>query len=364
MRQLKPEIAERRKKDILQWAVHYYIKTSRPVSSSIIAEEGRFNLSPATIRNILQELEEDGFLHQPHTSAGREPTDRGYRFFVDYLVDVQRLAAEEKEGIERQCRERMQELDTLLSETSRLLSRASRNAGLVFSPQAGKQTLKRLEIIPLGGKNVLAILVTEAGLVRHWPIQLSFAPAVRQINMLNRFLNENIRGLGAAQAQAIVMAKLRQMEKEFQDLSVLADNLLQQVGRVVTPDALFVEGADNILSQAEEIGDLKMVQSLIRVISEKDAITDLLGKELKAQIKDKNALAAKPQVRIGGENGIPELAGFSLVTTTYKYDGRVVGILGILGTKRMEYPRMMSLVEYMSGLVSQRLAHWAEEDQS
>ena len=363
MRQLKPEIAERRKKDILQWAVHYYIKTSRPVSSSIIAEEGRFNLSPATIRNILQELEEEGFLHQPHTSAGREPTDRGYRFFVDYLADVQRLAADEKEGIESQYRERMQELDTLLAETSRLLSRVSRSAGLVLSPRADRQTIKRLELIPLSGKSVLAILVTETGLVRHWPIQLSFAPAARQINMLNRFLNENIRGLGAAQAQAIVMAKLRQMEDEFKDLGLLADNLLREVGSIVAPDALFVDGADNILSQAEEIGDFKMVQSLIRMISEKNAIAGLLGRELKTQMPGKNA-AAKPQVRIGAESGIPELAGFSLVTTTYNYNGRVVGVLGILGSKRMEYPRMMSLVEYMSGLVSNRLAHWAEDDQA
>ncbi|MDE1975762.1 MAG: heat-inducible transcription repressor HrcA [Elusimicrobia bacterium] len=363
MRQLKPEIAERRKKDILQWAVHYYIKTSRPVSSSIIADEGRFKLSPATIRNILQELEEDGYLHQPHTSAGREPTDKGYRFFVDYLADVQRLAADEKEGIERQYQERMQELDILLSETSRLLSRVSRSAGLVLSPQAARQTLKRLEIIPLGGKSVLAILVTEAGLVRHWPIQLSFAPTARQINTLNRFLNENIRGCGVSQAQAIVMAKLKQIEDEFRDLSLLADNLLQQVGSLVEPGALFVEGADNILSQAEEIGDLKVVQSLMRVISEKNAIAGLLGRELKIRLQGKDDSAPKPRVRIGAESGIPELSSLSLVTTTYNYNGRVVGILGIMGSKRMEYPRMMSLVDYMSGLVTERLARWAKEDE-
>ncbi|MHB2026103.1 MAG: heat-inducible transcriptional repressor HrcA [Elusimicrobiota bacterium] len=363
MRQLKPEVADQRKKDILQWAVHYYIKTSKPVSSSVIADEGDFRLSPATIRNILQELEEDGFLHQPHTSSGRQPTDKGYRFFVDYLAGVQRLATDEKEKIERHYRDRMDELDTLLSETSRLLSRVSRNAGLVFSAQADHQTLKRLEIIPLGSKNVLAILVTEAGMVRHWPIRLSFNPSARQISMLNRFLNENIQGCGVAQAQSIVMGKLRLMESEFGDLMRLADNLLQNVGRILAPDALYVDGADNILGQAEDIGDLKAVQSLIRIIGEKNAITGLLERDLAARVDmDGGASNRMPRVHIGGESGIPELSGLSLVTTTYRHKGKVVGILGILGSKRMEYPRMISLVEYMSGLVSSRLEGWAKED--
>src|SRR5579885_2884526 len=150
MRQLKPEVVEQRKRHLLQWIVHYYIKTSKPVSSGLIAEEAGLDLSSATIRNILQELENEGFLHQPHTSAGREPTDQGYRFFVDYLSHVQRLAAAEKERIEEQYRRRMGELDTLMVETSRLLSRVSHSAGIVLSPQAKRQTLKRLELIALG----------------------------------------------------------------------------------------------------------------------------------------------------------------------------------------------------------------------
>src|SRR5256885_15584974 len=116
MRQLKPEGAQQRKRGLLQWVIHYYIKTSKPVSSAAIAEEGGFDLSSATIRNILQELENEGFLHQPHTSSGRQPTDKGYRFYVDYLMGVQRLAADEKERIESQYKNRMEEMDTPLSE--------------------------------------------------------------------------------------------------------------------------------------------------------------------------------------------------------------------------------------------------------
>lgn len=361
MRQLKPEVVEKRKKDLLQWVIHYYIKTSKPVSSSVIAEESGMDLSSATIRNVLQELENDGFLHQPHTSSGREPTDKGYRFYVDYLLDFQRLASTEKENIERQYKNRIDEMDKLLSETSKLLSKVSHGAGLVLPPQTRNQMLRRLELIHLGGHNVLGIMVTEAGLVRHWPIRLGFAPSARQVNVLNRFLNENIRGCGIQQAKTVVMSKLKQMESEFRDLNALAGELLKELGHVIAPDAVFLEGADNILNQANEIGDMQTVQSLMRVIGEKSAITGLLEGELNRELESKNTLA-KPLVRIGVESGIPELSGLSLVTKTYKYKDRVVGVLGIMGSKRMEYSRMLGLVDWMSEMVSRQLMTWENED--
>ena len=357
MRQLKPEVAQQRKRNLLQWVIHYYIKTSKPVSSAVIAEEGDFDLSSATIRNIMQELENEGFLHQPHTSSGRQPTDKGYRFYVDYLMDMQRLASDEKERIELQYKNKIEELDTLLSETSKLLSRVSHGAGLVLSPTMKGSALKRLELIHLGGRNVLALVVTEAGLVRHWPIKLGFAPSARQINTLNRFLNENIRGCSVQQAQKVVMAKLKQMEQEFRELNALAGELLGQVSEFVGPNSLYVEGVDSLIGQTEEIGDLGAVQSLMRLIGEKQVLTGLLENEI-ARVERAHEGSNKPMVRIGVESGIPELAGLSLITTTYKKDDKVVGVLGILGSKRMEYSRMMGLVEYLSGIVSSKLQDW------
>ncbi|MBI3566185.1 MAG: heat-inducible transcription repressor HrcA, partial [Elusimicrobia bacterium] len=339
MRQLKPEVVEQRKRHLLQWIVHYYIRTSKPVSSGLIAEEAGLDLSSATIRNILQELENEGFLAQPHTSAGREPTDKGYRFFVDYLSGVQRLALGEKERIEEQYKRRIGELDTLLVETSRLLSRVSHSAGVVLSPQAKKQTLKRLELISLGGKNVLGVMVTDSGMVRHWPIALGFAPNARQLVVLNNFLNEQVRGCPVDRAQAQVMSKLGAMEREFQGLADLAGELLREVGQVSAPEALYIEGADNILSNADQFGDLKAVQSLMRVIGEKERLAEVLEREIKESGKEH--LPARVRVRIGEEAGLPELKAASLVTHVYRHGDRVVGVLGILGSKRMEYSRMM-----------------------
>jgi heat-inducible transcriptional repressor len=358
MRQLKPEVAQQRKHSLLQWVIHYWVKTSKPVSSAVIAEEGGFDLSSATIRNILQELENEGYLHQPHTSSGRQPTDKGYRFYVDYLMDFQRLASDEKERLELRYKDRMEELDTLLSETSKLLSKVSHGAGLVLSPAMKGSALKRLELIHLGGRNVLALLVTEAGLVRHWPIKLGFAPSARQVNTLNRFLNDNIRGCGVSQAQKVVMAKLRQMEQEFRELNALAGELLSQVGEFVEPGALYVEGADSLLGQTEDIGDMKSVQSLMRLMGEKQTLAGLLDSEL--QRNEGAPQDLKPTVRIGVESGVPELAGLSLITTTYRKGDKVIGVLGILGSKRMEYSRMMGLVEYLSGMVTLKLRDWEE----
>ena len=355
MRQLKPEVVEQRKKNLLQWVIHYYIKNSKPVSSSVIADESGLDLSSATIRNILQELEEEGFLAQPHTSSGREPTDKGYRFYVDYLVDVQRMASGEKERLESQYKNRVEELDTLLAETSKLLSRVSHGAGLVLSPQAKAHSLKRLELIHLDGRNVLGILVTETGLIRHWPIQLGFVPTSRQINVLNRFLNETVKGCSVQEAQTAVMAKLRQMESEFRELNALAGELLREVSRVAAPDALFVEGADQLIGQAQDIGDLGQVQALMRLIGEKRRLAGLLEGQMARPSEG-------PTVRIGAESGIKELEGVSLVTHVYRHQGQVLGVLGILGSKRMEYDKMMSLVDAISGIVSSRLIDWRAKD--
>ena len=181
----------------------------------LIAEEAGLDLSSATIRSILSELEQEGYLVQPHTSAGRVPTDRGYRFFVDYLENVQRLASGEKEQIEKQYCNRLEELDRVLAHTSRLLSTVSHSAGLVLSPRSEAQGLKRLELIGLGGNRVLAIIVTKAGQVRHWPLQLSFVPNEARLRALNRFLNEHLEGKSIREVRSLLAEQLEQAEREM-----------------------------------------------------------------------------------------------------------------------------------------------------
>ncbi|HVE14499.1 MAG TPA: heat-inducible transcriptional repressor HrcA [Elusimicrobiota bacterium] len=362
MRQLDPQVAQERKRKVLQWAVHHHIRTSRPIASSNLAEEAGLDLSSATLRSILKELEDEGFLHQPHTSSGRVPTDRGYRFYVDYLQDVQRLAAQEKAQIESQYRNRMEELDLLLAQTSRLLSRVTHSTGLVLSPKMEKQTLKRLELIPLGPNQVLAIVVTNAGQVRHWPIRLSFAPSRERIQMLNRFLNEHVEGLSIREVQSTLSAQIEKAERELRELHGLARELLSELGGASAPEELYLEGATSLVERAEEIGDPRQLQSLMRVFEERQAIARMLHEEFERAaedaVKGKGKSSRAVSVRIGAENLLPELKNLSLVTTVYTHKDQVVGVLGILGSRRMEYARMMSLVDYMGRMVSRTLEAW------
>lgn len=351
MRQLDPKTVTERKRKLLHWVIHSYIKTSRPIASQDISREAGLELSSASIRNVLKELEDEGFLHQPHTSAGRVPTDKGYRFYVDYLSGVQRLASQEKERIEREYTSRMAEMDNLLSQTSRLLSHVSHSAGLVLSPKVEKQQLKRLDLIPLGGQQVLAVLVTQAGLIRHWPIQLSFAPTAARINMLNRFLNDHIQGKSVRELQQAVEVRIQQASRELADLGDLARRLLDDVSLMAHPGELFVDGATNILARPEDLGDADEMHSLIRVMEEKHALADLLD----GMLEEGRQQEPHAVVRIGHETHRAELKNLSLVTSTYRWRGEVIGVLGILGTKRMEYSRMMGLVDHVSRAVTKAL---------
>lgn len=365
MRQLKPDVVEDRKKKLLQWVIHRYIKTSSPVASQQIAEESGMELSSASIRNVLKELESEGYLEQPHTSSGRIPTDKGYRFYVDYLIDIQRLAAEEKERIERRYAARIEEMDQLLSETSKLLSAASHSAGLVLSPKMDKHSVKRLELIPIGGSQVLAVVVTQAGLVRHWPIKLGIVPTAAQINRLNRFLNDNIQSRSIKEIKQAVQMKLEQAERELRDLGELAKGLLDELSISDEPGQLFLEGAARILTQGDDLGDLKEIQSLMSMIEGKKVLAEFLEKDLEKRLKKEAEPADGKsiiQVRIGEENELEPLRNLSLVTTTYRFRNQVVGVLGILGSKRMEYSRMMGLVDHVSGIVSRTLEAWDEEE--
>jgi heat-inducible transcriptional repressor len=362
MRQLNPKVAEDRKRRVLQWVVDNFIKTCRPCASSIIANEAGLELSSATIRSILKDLEDEGYLYQPHTSSGRIPTDSGYRFYVDYLESVQRLAAAEKTRIEQQYNERVAELDGVLSQTSKLLSHVSNKTGLVLRPTLENATLRRLELIPLGGAQVLAIVVTDSGQVRHWPVRLSFVPSAKRINTLNRFLNDHARGKSVGEIQSTLALQIEKAEAELRDIQELANTLLTEISALETPsERLILDGAASLMEGAQEMGDLTEIQSMMRVLEERQALTEILQNEFAESVAAHDDDQKLVRVRIGAENDLQELRNVSLVTTTYRLGDKSVGVLGILGPKRMEYARMISLVDHVSQMVSRSMESWDGE---
>lgn len=362
MRHLDPKVASERKERVLRWVVHNYIKNKRPIASANIAEESGLDLSSATIRAVLAELEDEGFLTQPHTSAGRIPTDRGYRTFVDFLENVQRMASTEKERLEAQYNNRLEELDNLLAQTSRLLSSVSHKTGLVLSPKIERQTLKRLEIIPLGPRQLLAIVITQTGQVRHWPLQVSTPIPPNRLAALNRLINEHAVGRTIGEVRETLGQRLEAVEKDLRELQSLARMLLGEVDGAGAPDPLYLEGATTLVEGLDEPAELEDLQRVMRVMEERAALARVLEEDLREAVDAPQGALAPVRVRIGGENRLPELRSLSLVTTTYKMKDRVVGVLGILGPKRMEYERMMALVQTMGGILSRSLEVWEPED--
>ena len=359
MRHLDPKVADERKRRVLRWVVHNYIRTSQPIASSVIAQEAGMDLSSASIRSILKELEDEGYLYQPHTSSGRVPTDRGYRIYVDFLQDAQRLASEEKARIESLTQGRIDELDHILAQTSRLLSHVSHQAGLVLSPRLERQQVRRLELIPLGGMRVLAVVVTHSGQVRHWPIELPSFPAPSRVQMLSRFLNERLRDRSVQELRQELSGRVEQAMQELREMQGLADQLLDVLGSSMEQEPVFLDGTASLMEGAEDPGGLEQIQSLMRVMEEREILAKLLAEDLRSRLQlDDPKQRRKVRVRIGQENTVPEFRNLSLVTTAYELGDKTVGVLGILGPKRMEYSKMFSLVDYMSLVVGRALGAW------
>jgi heat-inducible transcriptional repressor len=304
------------------------------------------NLSAATIRNVLAELEEDGFLTHPHTSAGRVPTDRGYRFYVNSIVNIQRLAVEEERRIKDEYARRRREIEDLLSSTTRVLSALSNCTGFILPPMmdSGIEKLRRVELIPVKDNQVLAVLVSDSGFVRDQIILLKKEPDEESLRSVTRYLNERLSGLSFTEAQTRLLAEMddfhRQKDEQHEILLSLSKLLF---GPDFKKD-LYVEGAGNLL-KFPEFQDYESMRQFSRLVDEKQALGEVLKKSLTQE---------GLQVKIGMEYS-PELKDFAVVSTTYQMHGRLVGALGILGPKRMHYERMMAIVNTVAKIMNNYL---------
>ena len=353
MRILKPEVAKSRKEKILRWVVQQYVETRRPVGSQMIASEALPDVSSATIRNIMAELEEEGYLYQPHTSGGRIPTDKAYRYYVDYLANVQKMAAKERERIEEAYDSRVNEVDNMMVQTSRLLAMLSGAAGFVYTSNVQEQRVQRLDFIPLAPGAVLAVLVTESGAVRHWPVRTGYAINPARLRVLSRFINEEIEGLTLAQARRILWQHVHSGHQEIAGMADLATQVLKDMERPQTDNELYVEGFGQLLENTSE-DDFEDLKQMMRFVEERERFSSLLSEKMTGMEKSNQKL----NVSIGSENELKELKNLSIVSTACKVGDKTVGMLGIIGPKHMEYTRVMSLVHFIGSLLESSLQNW------
>lgn len=354
MRIVRPEVAKERKEKILRWVVQQFVENRRPVGSQLIADSALQDISSATIRNIMKDLEEEGYLYQPHTSGGRIPTDKAYRYYVDYLTGVQRMAAQERERIERQYDERVSELDNVMLHTSRLLARLSGAAGFVYTASPEDQVVRRLDFLPVGPGILLAVLVTESGLVRHWPLRPGYDLSPAKLRALGQFINSEINGLTFKEAQQFLWRFVRAPHREMADLAELA---LQVVTDMQRPQAsaqeLYIEGIGRMLEHTEE-SDYEDLKQMMRVVEERQRLSGLLAEKM----ADLRRSGKDITVSIGSENEIKELQNVSIVSSAYRVGDKTVGMLGIIGPKHMQYTKVMALVKLMGDLLEGSISAW------
>jgi len=331
------ELSDRSRR-LLATLVREYIETGEPVASQCLARESGLGLSSATVRSMLAQLEEGGYLLQPHTSAGRVPTDRGYRVFVDLLVEG-RKRARPPAVVEHRLREQAERsplIDDLLASVSHLVSRAARHVGFALSgnPVA---VLQRLEFVALGGSRVLVVVVSRGGQVTQKVVDAGEDVRPDDLVQAANYLNTEFAGLPLLEVREAVLARLQQERTLYDELLARALRLARStLEELPSHHAFHVEGAASLLAgQAHEGVSLATLRALVELMEEKERLVHLLNQYIEGP---------GLTIVIGAEHAAPDLRPFSLIAST-EMDGSTVRTVGVIGPTRMHYSRAISLVD-------------------
>lgn len=323
-----------RKQLILYTLIHDYIVTASPVGSGRLAQKYKLGLSPATVRHELAQLEEMGYLHQPHTSAGRIPTDEGYRLYVDGLTAQSGLTPAEQRFIHQSFMSLNKEMSELMRKTSVLLSELTNYVAIVMSPALKKSVIKHLDLVSISPHRVLAVIITDAGCVAKDIVELKDKVTPDAVKRVERELNSKLQSKTAGQIQRGV-----ELRAEKDAAGGLGEQVLDAVLHLLEAedeiDRVFTEGTSAILSQPE-FGKLARVQSLLETLEKGYTLLSVLGDVFVAQ---------GAMVRIGSENPQKEMRECSLVATRYRLGEESSGAIGLVGPTRMNYTRAISAVE-------------------
>lgn len=324
-----------RSETILREVVRLHIQTGEPVGSTSLVALDCFDVSAATLRNLMAELEEMGFLFQPHTSAGRIPTDRGYRYFVDSLADGGELPSEEQQLISNGMVGLAGEIRDMMQGTSLLLSRFSNLVGIVIGPDTNHVLFQQMEFILLASRKILVVMVSPSGVVNNRMIDVEEEYSQEELDRFSRFLADEYAGWSLASVRGHISERLSEE-------SVICDRLVSRalgLGRqffcgMDEDSEIFLEGTVNML-RTPEFAEKQSIRSLLEAMEQKNKLISLLTSCL-----EQNSVS----IVIGSESRIEDFDACSVVSSPFSLGNRVIGSVGVLGPKRMEYPRMIGLV--------------------
>src|SRR5687768_2925761 len=321
---------------VLAALVREYIASGEPVPSSMLAGAAGLGVSSATVRNILAQLEDDGFVQQPHTSAGRIPTDRGYRFYVDLLLESRRSGRTASAVEARLRRDNIGSLvDAVLTQASHVVSQASRHVGFAIRPAHLAAVIDRVEFIPLSSSRVLVVIVARGGHVLQKVIDVGEPLTADELRQAANYLNSELSGLPLHRAREAVLERMTHERLLYDVLMARAIRLATSTFTNLPEDReLYVDGAATLLAAAQGL-NLSMLQRLLTMIDEKQRLVRLLNEYM-----DGPGLT----VVIGAEHPDPSLRPFSLIASTYD-DGAGIGTIGVIGPTRMRYSRAIAVVD-------------------
>lgn len=332
-----------RKRLILQAIIEDYINTAEPVGSRTISKKYLTNTSPATIRNEMADLEEMGYIEQPHTSAGRIPSDKGYRLYVDQMMEQQAINKSQNEMIKKQFTDTLGEIDRLIKHASKLLSQMTQYTSIITTPQVNKTALKHIQLIKIDQSTVLAIIITDAGIVKNSVLRLLKDVPNDVLEKISKILNDSICGMCVEDIASLALQDIPDGLAGYRE--IIEQVLPELIQTLIYSDnvEIYHDGAANILN-LPEFNDINKARSFLNTLEEKDLLFNVL-KEPKENIN----------VSIGSENKYEQLQNCSLITATYKLNGKTIGSIGVIGPTRMEYSKVISVVDCMTNNLSEIL---------
>ncbi|SHH65853.1 heat-inducible transcriptional repressor HrcA [Sporanaerobacter acetigenes] len=330
---------DERKLRVLHAIINSYISSAEPIGSRTISKKYDLGVSSATIRNEMSDLEDLGYLNKPYTSAGRVPSDKAYRLYVDMLLKDPRafIDMRKKQEIKKNLLKEAVEMDNLIENSTKILSKITNYTALAIAPQFKRSTIKHIQLIPIDEYEILVVIVSDSGIVKNTIFRIDNQIPNDQLNIISNFLNEKLKGLTIEEIgneiDTVVFKEMYEYKNIIESIIPVINQSLEEVENV----EVFADGVTNIFN-FPEYSDVTKARSFLSFIEDKDLVVDIL---LKNTLDDF-------EITIGGENSIDEIKNCSLITATYKLDGDTIGKIGVIGPTRMDYFKVINAVNLLA----------------
>ncbi|HAZ09697.1 MAG TPA: heat-inducible transcription repressor HrcA [Candidatus Omnitrophica bacterium] len=342
---MKKVDTESRQKSIFNAIVESYVDSATPVGSRAIAQRFRNTISPATIRNVMADLEEKGLIMHPHTSAGRVPTDKGYRFYVDSLLEPKHLTKEEESIINKLIRQSTGDIEHVMQNISKAISLATNVAGIVLMPRLKRSIFKHIELFNMDNSKIMAVIVTTSGFVKNSIMDFEEHLTGQELTRITEFLNSELEGVSLGEIKSYLTRKLLEERDSFYIFLKRAADILSVSSLFRADDHLYFDGAACIMSHPE-FTDIRKARLFLMACEDKKELLSLLNEDMEHE---------GINIHIGKENIYNDIQDYSIVTCNYNINGVTVGAIAAMGPTRMEYGKVISVLKHISAELGKAL---------